>query len=315
MTPAAAPSPLAHRALLYNSVDELVDVLTPIVESQLGASQPVIAILDERAVDGLRRRLGATADGVEFQPSERLCRYPAQALGYYLHSAGQRAGDGSRLTMIGLPQLGHDTLDDELWVRVEAAANVALADHPMDMICGYRSDGLAPSIADGIRRAHPELQSGAERYPSPDYQEPGEYLAHHPLPAPPALHGFSDELAFGPAELASIRRLVADRGRQARLPGGRREDLVLAVNELVTSSVSRDPRPSTLRLRIDPDAVICEVSDAGSLDDPFVGLLPPSPQNRTRKALWMVRQLCETVHVWTDRQGTHVRARMLVRPS
>lgn len=301
---------LAHRALLYSSHDGLVDSLAPIIGAQLDAGQPVVAILDARTADELRRRLGAAADGVEFQRPERLCRYPAQALGHYLRIA-QRAGDGRRPTVIGLPQLGHDALDDELWVRVEAAANVALAEHRMDMISAYRSAGLARHLGEGIRRVHPWLHSDSDTRPSPDYQDPGDFLTENPLPAPPALHGVTDEWAFGPAELAPIRKLVGDRGRQAGLPAGRREDFVLAVNELLTSSVSRDPRPGTFRLRLDLDAMVCEVSDAGQLDDPYVGLLPPGHDGPNRKALWLVRQLCETVHVWSDAQGTHVRLRML----
>ena len=57
------------------------------------------------------------------------------------------------------------------------------------------------------------------------------------------------------------------------------------------------------------DDVVCEVHDAGDLRDPLPGLQAPHSSNPRGRGIWIARQLCDSLHVWSDATGTHVRMR------
>ena len=67
-------------------------------------------------------------------------------------------------------------------------------------------------------------------------------------------------VVFGTGELAEIRRLVARRAHAAGLAPGRREDVVLAVNELATNSIRHGGGSGVLRVWREPEVLICEVA-------------------------------------------------------
>ena len=50
----------------------------------------------------------------------------------------------------------------------------------------------------------------------------------------------------------------------------------------------------------------CEVHDRGSLADPLPGLQAPHPSHPKGRGLWIARQLCDMLHIWSDADGTHV---------
>jgi hypothetical protein len=57
--------------------------------------------------------------------------------------------------------------------------------------------------------------------------------------------------------------------------------------------------------------VVCEVHDGGRLADPLPGLRAPHPAQLRGRGLWIARQLCDVLHLWSDPDGTHVRIRAL----
>ncbi|MDQ2707840.1 MAG: ATP-binding protein [Actinomycetota bacterium] len=68
-----------------------------------------------------------------------------------------------------------------------------------------------------------------------------------------------------------------------------------------------------LQLWLRSELLICEVHDAGVLGEPLPGLRSPRPADARGRGMWIARQLCDLLHVWTDHTGTHVRLQVGLR--
>jgi anti-sigma regulatory factor (Ser/Thr protein kinase) len=62
-----------------------------------------------------------------------------------------------------------------------------------------------------------------------------------------------------------------------------------------------------LRTWLQPDALVCEVTDRGRLDDPLVGRLAPAPEEQRGRGLWLANQLSDLVQIRSTPEGTAVR--------
>ncbi|HEU4703750.1 MAG TPA: ATP-binding protein [Conexibacter sp.] len=131
--------------------------------------------------------------------------------------------------------------------------------------------------------------------------------ARSPLPRPPAE---AQSIPIMPAGLRSLRAAVARRADRAGLAPERREDLVLAVNELATNSIRHGGGAGTLTIWETPAALVCEVTDAGHLDDPRAGRALPEPGQIGRYGLWLVHCVCDLVEQRTLPHGNLVRVSM-----
>lgn len=130
------------------------------------------------------------------------------------------------------------------------------------------------------------------------------YAGRLPSPAPA---GEVRELAFDVRALASLRHAVAGWADEAMLHSGSAEDLVLAVNELASNSVRHGGGRGTLRYWREAQALVCEVHDAGHIEDPHVGRTRPGPDAHSGRGLWLVDQLCDEMQIRSSRAGTVVR--------
>jgi len=89
----------------------------------------------------------------------------------------------------------------------------------------------------------------------------------------------------------------------------RTDDVVLAVNEITTNAVEHGPGDAEICLWSDADGFVAEVHDQGVLGNPLPGLIAPHPAEPRGRGVWIARQLCDSLHVWADAGGTHVRLR------
>jgi anti-sigma regulatory factor (Ser/Thr protein kinase) len=154
------------------------------------------------------------------------------------------------------------------------------------------------------------LRDGALRH-NPDHREPREVLAGRGAPAPAVLGPPDRRLGFDTWQLSAVRETVARAALAAGCDRDRVDDLVLAVNEVATNAVEHGSGDARLDVWTGPSSreLVCEVHDAGWLADPLPGLRAPHPSDPRGRGLWIARQLCDLLHVWTDGQGTHVRIR------
>ena len=116
------------------------------------------------------------------------------------------------------------------------------------------------------------------------------------------------ELGDMAGDMASLLRLAPGLASPAHA-----SDLALAVNERATNAVEHGSGDAHLALCTGPGSrqLLCEVHDAGRLTDPLPGLRSPHPSDPRGRGLWIARQLCDLLHVWSDPGGTHVRIRAL----
>lgn len=118
------------------------------------------------------------------------------------------------------------------------------------------------------------------------------------------------QMSFDAISLRSLRRFVARHAAHAGISRQRSEDLVLAVDELATNSITYGGGTGTLLVWRDEDQILCEVRDGGHIEDPLVGLRPPAPEQPTGRGLWIVRNLCDSVQIHSSPGHTVVRIRM-----
>ena len=114
------------------------------------------------------------------------------------------------------------------------------------------------------------------------------------------------ELAFFLPDLPEVRDFAASQAVRGGMPEEDLADFLVAVNEVATNAVEHGGHEAELYLWTD-DALICEVHDQGELSDPLPGLQPPHPADPKGRGVWIARQLCDTLHIWADGSGTHVR--------
>ncbi len=299
-----------HEALFYNGEDGFLRGTLPFVADALEAGEPVlVAVRDERAAL-LQRALADDAAHVRFVDMQALGRNPARVIPAWREFLAEHAGDGRPVRGIGepvWPRRSGAELDE--CVRHESLLNIAFAYGPAwSLLCPYDLDALDVRQIEAARLTHPALMhEGVSRRNDaylPLHRAPSAFTGT--LPDPPRDRR---ELSFTFRGLGAVRTLVSARAAHAGLADEAREDLVLAVNELVTNSVQYGGGGGTLRIWTEPDALVCDVRDRGYIDDPLAGRIAPPLDQHGGRGLWLVNHLCDLVQIRSTPKGTVVRVR------
>ena len=310
-TRAALPHRFVHRGATYRTPGELLSIALPIIEQALRRNAPVALIASAPTERRVREAMGS--DG----PTASLICLPAPETG--LRRSGQsvavrRARELRELTDRAGPVTvlaEHDPrqslLEAAAWVEAEAAMNLAASGLRVTMTCLYR-EPIDAALATAVSWVHPQLLDTDGCVRDNSEQRPlAEVLERHPVPALPWLGPPDRELVFTPWQLTDVRVAVAEAARGAGLDPERVEDFVLAVNEVAGNAVEHGYGPGLWQAWSRDRTVICEVHDGGALAQPFPGLCLPHPAQPRGRGMWVARQLCDLLHVWSDRDGTHVR--------
>ena len=88
------------------------------------------------------------------------------------------------------------------------------------------------------------------------------------------------------------------------------DDAVLAVNEAVVNTVVHAGGSGRLRTWTEGGAFLCEVRDAGRIDDPLAGRRRPSVDQAGGRGLWLIHQVCDLVQVRRDGDEQAIRIRI-----
>jgi anti-sigma regulatory factor (Ser/Thr protein kinase) len=300
-----------HEALFYNGEDGFLQGTVPFITEALAADQAVLVAGGEQRADLLRRALGGDAERVRFLDVGELGRNPARVIPAWRRFLAESAAEGRSVRGVGETVWpGRSAAELEECRRYEGLLDQAFSGGPSwRLLCPYDLDALDAETIEAARCSHrAEMHEGVSRRNSayrPLHRAQGPFNGS--LPSPPAER---EELAFTAHGLGAIRSLVAQQGARAGLAEITREDLVLAVNELVTNSVQYGGGGGTLRIWHEPDALVCEVRDRGFIRDPLVGRLPPPVDQYGGRGLWLVNQLCDLAQIRSSPDGTVVRVRM-----
>ena len=298
-----------HEALLYaGEVDFLTGTL-PFIREGIAADQPVLVVVSAAKIGLLRSALGAAADRVAFADMAGVGANPGRIIPAWRDFIAANDVDRRSARGIGEPiWAARSPAELVECQRHETLLNLAFAGVPAWwLLCPYDTTGLTPEVLEEAWRSHPVVSEGGAAADSAPYrgleQAAAPFAAS--LPEPP---GQPPEHGFGSGSLAELRELVGRHAAAAGLDPARAADLVLAVDELATNSLRHGGGRGTLRIWRDDGALVCEVRDAGRIEDPLVGRARPAVDRDGGRGLWMVNQLCDLVQLRTFPSGAVVRA-------
>ncbi|MHB8233778.1 MAG: anti-sigma factor RsbA family regulatory protein [Solirubrobacteraceae bacterium] len=303
-----------HEALFYSGEEGFLRGTVPFVQDGLHAGEAVLVAVTPTRAKALEAALGDDAANVRFFDMHELARNPARLIPAWRGFLNEHADDDTPVRGIGEPVWpGRSEAELEECVRHESLMNVTFAyGPPWSLLCPYDLDKLDDRQIQDARQTHPAVMlEGISR-------RSDAYLPLHRAPnvltgalpdAPPE----RDELAFTFRGLGAVRSLVSTCADRAGLNENARDDLVLAVNELVTNSVQYGGGGGTLRVWTEPDALVCDVRDRGYIVDPLAGRIAPPIDQHGGRGLWLVNHLCDLVQIRSTPNGTIVRVRAHLR--
>jgi anti-sigma regulatory factor (Ser/Thr protein kinase) len=302
--------PFCHEALLYAGDEEFVRATRGFILDGLEAGEPTLVVVSAAKIEALRAALPPCEDTVTFADMADVGANPGRIIPAWHDFVGKNAATGVRLRGIGQPVWAERGAAELLECqRHERLLNLAFADAAgFKLLCPYDVTTLAPAVLAEAEHSHPIVRDARTRRRSTAYDdtEPGSTL-DAPLPEPPV---DVREARFGPESLGRLRALVGREAARAGLLSGRIADLVLAVNEVATNSISHGGGSGRLRVWRESTALVCEVSDRGQVDSALVDRRRPGPQPDDSRGLWIVNQLCDLVQLRSGASGTTVRLHM-----
>lgn len=307
-----ATSGFRHTAMLYAGDDEFVAGALRFLHEALTRGEPAMVVVSPRKIALLRTALGADAGRVRFEDMGRVGTNPARIIPAWSEFVREAGGAERPLHGIGEP-ISAERSEDELVEchRHESLLNLAFA-HAADfrLLCPYDVSALDSSVVARACCTHPLVHDADGRVrhsTSFDGLAVAAEPCRVPLPEAPA---DAQTIPIMPAGLAAMRAVVARRAMRAGLTPERREDLVLAVNELAANSIRHGGGAGTLTIWETAAALVCQVTDAGRIADPLAGRILPEPGQIGRYGLWLVNQLCDLVEQRTLPRGNLVRVSM-----
>lgn len=308
-TRSGPPTQFQHRAARYACEDELLSITVPLVEDCVNRGEPVAILVGPDTEHRLRNELRSTAGLIHFPTPDAWLRGSGQAVvtrrARELRELIQWAGSA---TVIAEYDPMREQADGALWTETDAAMNIAMGALPATMVCLYPATLRSAGLDSAVRWNHQQLlDPDGQVRENPDYRIPAQVLTVNPVPAPPALGSPTAELSFTPWQLVNVRSMVDEATARAGLASDRAEDFVLAVNEVASNAVEHGNGIALLQLWAQSDRLTCDVHSRGALAEPFPGLRPPHSGSPRGRGIWIARQLCDLLHVWSDGSGTHVR--------
>ena len=299
----------AHEALFYAGDQGFVDGVAPFVREGVAQGEAVLVVVPGRKIELLRNTLNGEAEQVLFADMAEVGANPARLIPAWQDFVERNAG--RRLRGVGEP-ISSDRGREELveCQRHEQLLNVAFATSPAwRLLCPYDTDALEPAVIDEALRSHPVVFEEGRARPSEAYLGLDESGLPFGLPLldPPA---GAEPFAFDVDSLVECRRRVYWQGTRAGLGVARTNDLVLAVNEIISNSVRHGGGTGVLRIWQDNEMLVCEVRDGGRIDDPLAARRRPGPDQTGGRGLWMANQLCDLVQLRSPAEGNIVRVSM-----
>jgi anti-sigma regulatory factor (Ser/Thr protein kinase) len=294
-----------HPALFYQGPWEYLAGTVPFIREGLAADAPVAVAVPGPKLRLLRGELGESADRVRWLDMTKAGRNPGRIIVEVLGAAADGHPD-EHVRVIGEP-IWPDRSDVEYpaCVQHEALINMAFHGRALTILCPYDIAGLDPAVVEDAVATHPTLIQDGRTWASTAYA-PERIVSDYNrvLPEPPS----ATVLVFDATLLSQARRSTVEHASRAGLPAERVDDVLLAVGEMVANSVRHAGGSGVLRTWTEADHFVCEVDDAGRIDDPLVGRRPAGTGQLGGRGLLAVNHLADLVRMHTRPDGTTVRA-------
>jgi anti-sigma regulatory factor (Ser/Thr protein kinase) len=306
-----APATFHHEALFYDGDEDFVGRCRVFAEEGLDRGEPVLAMVGSRKLALLREALGERADGVEFADMEVIGRNPARIIpAWRRFVSGQGSEDGGGMRGIGEPIWAERAPDELAECQLhESLLNLAFASaDSFQLVCPYDIAALPDAVIDEACRSHPVVSERGKSRSCGDYRGIDRVAAKffEPLPEPPP---GADQMSVTVDDLREARSLVRRRAQSAGI-GERADDLVLAVNEILSNSLHHANHAGVLRIWDEPGGLVCEVRDGGHIHQPLIGREEPAANQVGGHGVWLVNLVCDLVQVRSSEDGSAVRMKM-----
>lgn len=294
---------LVHIALFYRGDTEYLDTVVPFIRAGLDVGEPVVVAVPTGKLELLREALGDDAPRISLADMAEVGRNPARTFPY-LSRVG---GPSGRARIVAEPIWpGRSAESYPACVQNEALFNAAFAGKPLITLCPYDAAGLDAGVLADARTTHPTIREGALTVDSDEFSA-WEALARYnlPLPVDPTAVTFTVRALD---QLTDARTFVARYAESAGLAAKAIGDLQLIATELATNSLQYSDGDCTLALWPSADQLVCQVNDAGRLDDPLAGRRLPGERSVGGRGLFLVNALADLVLTHTSEAGTVIRA-------
>jgi anti-sigma regulatory factor (Ser/Thr protein kinase) len=295
-----------HEAFLYRTDEEFLAGTVPFIQDAVALEQPIMVALVKPRLQMLQEALGACDGEVRFVDMGELGSNPARIIPAWLDFIQQN--EGRPVRGIGEPQWPGRREEEVVECQLhEGLLNVAIdPDIPLWLRCPYDMAGLAPEISQAALHSHPALVEVSSYRGSTSYGglHHVDSLFRSELPPPPADCAL---VHFGGPDLSAVRAHVSRCAIDAGLDGDRSRALTSAVAEIAANSVRHGGGSGELRTWTQPNALVCQVTDRGGLEDPLVGRRTPGPHDEENRGLWLANQLSDLVQIRSTAQGNTVR--------
>ncbi len=294
--------------MLYRGEREFAESVLPFIDDGLAGGEAVLVVVPPHKIELLRAGLGRQADSVEFVDMTEAGRNPARLISVWVRFIERQAPSAHGVRGVGEP-IYPERSPAELaeCQRHEVLLNLALDRVGASWVmCPYDLETLPASVIDEARRSHPFVAADGTRRHSHAYAADWTPCAV-PFPEPPGpVAGFG----FDVTSLRDVRTVVTARAAAHGLDAVQVDAIVIATSEVASNSVRHGGGDGRLRVWTEGAALVCEVCDAGHIEDPLIGRLPPEPSQFDGRGLWLVNQLCDLVEIRSAADGTAVRLRI-----
>lgn len=302
--PVGGEEPFVHPALLYRGPEEYLAGTVPFILEGLAEGVPVAVAVPGPHLRLLRDELGDAAERVRLVDMTIAGRNPGRIIPEMLRATADAHPD-QHVRIIGEPIWpGRSAAEYPACVQHEALINLSFAGRTATILCLYDVANLDPVVVADAARTHPLLIRGRTSWSSPHYA-PERILSDYNQAMPEPRHATT--FPFTTTQLGQARRSTAEHARRAGLDADRVDDVVLVVGELAANSVLHGGGAGLVRTWTQADHFVCEVRDAGRLDDPLAGRRPAGSRQLGGRGLLMVNHLADLVRMHTRSDGTTIR--------
>jgi anti-sigma regulatory factor (Ser/Thr protein kinase) len=293
----------SHEVVFYSGPRDLERTVVPFIREGIALREPVLVAMVPMKLDIVERALGPDAVRVDFVDMAELGANPACIIPEWRRFLDDTRDSGS-VRGVGEPiWAGRREAELDEAELHEGLLNLAFDDGPgWRLLCPYDVTALPARIVDEAMRNHPVVRGRREvGYAGHDHALDAFTAPLAPRPTHAVRHHFAG------VEIAGVRRQVRAACREVGLAPSRADDLMLAAHELATNSVVHGGGHGEVAIWREPGALVVEVSDSGTIEDPLVGRGLLDLQSENGRGIWMANQLCELVQVRSGPHGTQVR--------
>jgi anti-sigma regulatory factor (Ser/Thr protein kinase) len=303
--PAGSVPRFEHPAFFYRSHRDYLTTILRFLHSGLAADEPTMVAVPTGNLAMLEMALGGDATRIEMHDMTVAGRNPGRLIGGVLLDFVQRHR-GDRLRIVGEPiWASRDATEYPACVQHEALINDAFDGVDATILCPYNTSELPPRMIMDAKRTHPVLWTDTERWASAEYDKDAADEFTTPLPPVP-LSALTTSIY--PAEPGGSRRFTASFALAVGLDVERIADAVLAVDELVSNTITHGGGYGQLAAWTDERRAVFEVSDAGYIDDRLAGRRLVDPTAAGGRGLALVHAHSDLVRMFSSPKGTAVRA-------